>query len=98
MFVPFYNLYWAWNAFAGFAQDFNRYVKQVDPQAPSQPDGFYIAFCIFHFYLAILLSFIPQFLSWILDVMILTPIMIGIMANAINRLAKAMAKQPAGTR
>ena len=98
MFVPFYNLYWAWNAFAGFAQDFNRYVKQVDSQEPSQPDGFYIAFCIFHFYLAILLSFVPQFLSWILDVMILTPVMIGIMANAINRLAKVAAKQPAGAR
>ena len=79
-------------------QDFNRYVKQVDSQEPSQPDGFYIAFCIFHFYLAILLSFVPQFLSWILDVMILTPVMIGIMANAINRLAKVAAKQPAGAR
>ncbi len=92
MFVPFYNLYWVWNAYVGFARDFNRYVKEVDPQEQPQPDGFYLAFCIFHFYLAILLSFVPQFLSWILDVMILTPIMIGIMANAINRLAKVAAK------
>ena len=95
MFVPFYNLYWVWNAYVGFAKDFNRYVKQVDPQEPLQPDGFYIAFCIFHFYLAILMSFVPQFLSWILDFVILTPIMVGIMTSAINRLVKVAEKQTA---
>ncbi len=98
MFVPFYNLYWVWNAYVGFAKDFNRYVKQVDPQEQPQPDGFYIAFCIFHFYLEILFAFVPQFLTWILDILILTPVMIGIMANAVNRLAKVAAKQPVGAR
>ena len=96
--VPFYNLYWAWNAYAGFAKDFNRYMKQVAPQEQPQPEGFYIAFCIFHFYLAILFAFVPEFLTWILDMVILTPVMIGIMANAINRLAKVAPSQPAGAR
>jgi hypothetical protein len=93
MFVPFYNLYWVWNAYVGFAKDFNRYVKQIDPQEPLQPDGFYIAFCIFHFYLSLLMALVPQFLSWILDFIILTPIMVGIMTSAINRLAKIAEKQ-----
>ena len=100
MFVPFYNLYWVWNAYVGFAQDFNRYMKQAAPQEQPQPNGFYIAFCIFHFYLEILFALEPQvlILTGILDIVILTPVMIGIMANAINRLARVAATQPMGAR
>jgi len=91
MFVPFYNLYWVWNVYAGFAKDFNRYVKEVDPGIPPQPDGFYIAFCIFHSYLTLLLPFITPYLL-IPDLLILTPIMVGIMANAVNALAGVAGK------
>jgi serine/threonine protein kinase len=91
MFVPFYNLYWVWNAYVSFAKDFNRYVKEVDPQQPPQPDGFYVAFCIFHFYLSVLMSFVVPYIL-ILDFLILTPIMVGIMAGAINSLARVAEK------
>ena len=91
MFVPFYNLYWVWNAYVGFAKDFNRYVKQTDPVQPPQPDGFYIAFCIFHFYLSALVSFVVPYIL-ILDFFILTPIMVGIMSGAINALSRVAEK------
>ena len=91
MFVPFYNFYWVWNAYVGFAKDFKSYVKQADPVTPPQPDGFYIAFCIFHFYLSILMSFITPYIL-ILDFFILTPIMVGIMAGAINALSRVAEK------
>ena len=97
MFLPFYNLYWFWNACVGFAKDFNRYTKQVDPQQPPQPDGFYIAFCIFHFYLSGLMFYAVSPYILILDFIILTPIMVGIMAGAINSLVKVAEKlSPAG--
>jgi serine/threonine protein kinase len=100
MFVPFYNFYWAWNVFVGFAQDSNQYMKQADPQRQPQPVGFYIAFCIFHFYLQFLFGAVPQvlFLTWILDIVILTPVMIGIMANAMNQLIGVAASQRPGAR
>jgi eukaryotic-like serine/threonine-protein kinase len=95
MFVPFYNLYWIWNAYVGFAKDFNGYVKQVDPVTVPQPDGFYIAFCIFHFYLSVLVAYITPYML-ILDFFILTPIMVGIMAGAINALSRVAEKLAAG--
>jgi hypothetical protein len=91
MFVPFYNLYWVWNAYVGFAKDFNSYIKPVDPVTPPQPDGFYIAFCIFHFYLSVLMAFVTPYIL-ILDFFILTPIMVGIMAGAINALSRVAEK------
>ena len=91
IFVPFYNLYWVFNAYVGFAKDSNRYTKQVDPVTPPQPDGFYIAFCIFHFYVAVLMSFITPYIL-ILDFFILTPIMVGIMGGGINALSRVAEK------
>jgi serine/threonine protein kinase len=97
MFVPFYNFYWVFNAYVGFAKDSNRYTKQVDPTTPPQPEGFYIAFCIFHFYLDAFVSILVPYLL-ILDFFILVPIMVGIIAGGINALSRVAEKLSAAGR
>lgn len=46
LFVPFFNLYWVFQAFHGFAQDYNRYVEGRDRAVPRLSEGLYLAFCI----------------------------------------------------
>ncbi len=96
LFIPFYNLYWCWTAFPGFASDFNQFIKDR-PQEQPQAEGFYKLFCMLHFYLPLFMLLMPQreLRGWavIFDFMILIPIMVGVLANVINRLAAIMSQQ-----
>jgi hypothetical protein len=48
MFIPFFNLYWIFRAFAGFAKEWNRITSAyVDTRlAPRMSEGLFLTFCI----------------------------------------------------
>ena len=58
MFVPFFNLYWVFNVFGGFATDFNRHVLASGVSVPRISRGAAIGYAL----LSIL--FVPV-LSWV---------------------------------
>ncbi len=46
MFIPLFNLYWRFQAFWGFARDYNRFVQRHGRQAPTLPEGLFLAHAI----------------------------------------------------
>jgi hypothetical protein len=102
--IPLYNLYWAWNAIPGFAHDYNKYVAQSQSFVKPQPVKFYNLFCALYLYVTWALGIATGFRSnevvaaaFLFNLMIMIPIMTGVLATAINRLAGA-AKKSAGAR
>ena len=91
LFIPLYSLYWCWVAIVGFAIDYNRHRKRAggEPQAELSETA-YKFFCLYHFYVPVVAIFIPlkEVSGWavVLDMMVMTPMMIGSIARAIQRL------------
>ena len=46
LFVPFYNIYWLFQVYKGFADDFNAYRDQHSLQAAVLPAGLFLTYCI----------------------------------------------------
>jgi hypothetical protein len=46
LFIPFYNFYWLFQAFWGFAQDFNAYRNRHVLQTSALSPGLFLTFCI----------------------------------------------------
>jgi hypothetical protein len=46
LFIPFYNFYWIFKAWYGFAQDYNRYIERNALNTAKLPEGLFLAFCI----------------------------------------------------
>jgi len=46
LFIPFYNFYWIFKAWYGFAEDYNRYIDRYALNAPKLGEGLFLAFCI----------------------------------------------------
>lgn len=46
IFIPFYNFYWIFKAWWGFAGDYNRYTSSHGLKAPKIKEGLFLAFCI----------------------------------------------------
>lgn len=77
LFIPFYNIYWLFQVYPGFATDYNRYLAQKGIQAKPLSQGLMIAVAIF-----ILVS-VP-IVNWVV-------ISIGIskLCNAVNAIRAA---------
>jgi hypothetical protein len=56
LFVPFFNFYWIFQAYYGWAVDFNKYVSQKGIAAPQQSEGIPLTLCIL-----VLVGLIPCF-------------------------------------
>ena len=56
LFIPFFNIYWAFRAFWGFAKDYNTFVGRYSLSVPKLPAGLFLAYCI----LSVLLFLVPQ--------------------------------------
>lgn len=93
LFIPFYHLYWGWKVIPGFASDYNQVMRQIAPLEKPQVERFYQSFYILHFCVpwVVALFQVRELLGWALalDFMILIPIMIGVLANAVNRMVGA---------
>ena len=85
LFIPFFNLYWIFQAWGGFPADYNAYVDRYQLPAPHLSPGIYTAYPIL-----ILLSAIP-FLGIVIAI-IGTFVFLAIVSktcNAINLLEAA---------
>ena len=94
LFIPFFNFYWIFEAFWGFAKDYNSYVARLGIQAALKlPEGLFLAYCILLLVL-LLVSVIPfvNFVTVIANFIIFA-IMIGKVCDAINALPEPSLKQ-----
>lgn len=83
LFIPFFNLYWIFQAFWGFSKDYNAYVARHGFQAAAKlPEGLFLAFCIL-----ILVSLIP-FLDIATGIagFVIFAVIINIVCDAVNVL------------
>ncbi len=47
LFIPFFSFYWVFQAYWGWAKDYNRLIVDLDVDAPKMPEKQTLAFCIF---------------------------------------------------
>jgi hypothetical protein len=46
LFIPFYNFYWVFQSFLGWAQDFNTYISERNINTPLVSEGFVKTICV----------------------------------------------------
>lgn len=76
LFIPFFNLYWIFQVYPGFADDYNRYIKEKNIQAQHVSRGLMTAMAVF------ILFSIPV-INWIVQAMAISKI-----CNAVNAVKK----------
>jgi len=82
LFIPLFNLYWIFQAFHGFAKDYNSYVDRHSLSVPKLSEGMFLAYCILA--LAGIVPFLgPLFSVAALVVMI---VLSGKVCDAVNAL------------
>jgi len=59
IFIPFYDFYWIFRAWWGFARDYNRYIERHALNAQKLNEGLFLAFCILSLCNAVLSLPIP---------------------------------------
>ncbi len=87
LFIPVFNFYWAFQAYWGFARDYNRFVARHALDAPTVAEGLYLAACIMTL-VAYPLAFVPV-LKYIAPVAswVFWLLMANGMCDAVNRVA-----------
>lgn len=85
LFIPFFNVYWAFQALWGFAKDYNSYLERHGLNLRRLPEGIFLAYIIL-----CLGAWIP-FLGWLLVAanMVVGTIMIAKVCDAVNALPDA---------
>ena len=82
LFIPFFNLYWVFVAWYGFAQDYNSYIERHAVTASKLNKGLYLTYCILG-----ICSAIP-YLGYLalIPIMVIFIIMVNATINAVNAL------------
>jgi hypothetical protein len=93
-FIPFFNIYWGFQAIWGLAKDYNQFVERHGINAPRLPQGLYAAYCVL-----VWLTWVP-FLGVVILIAntILLILIVSKTCDAINRLPKGaigLAPRPA---
>lgn len=85
MFIPFFNIYWIFQALHGFAKDYNTYLDRHGVSAPKLTEGLFLAICILT-----LVSLVPflGILAALVNV-VLVIIVAGKVCDAVNALPPA---------
>jgi hypothetical protein len=85
LFIPFYNLYWIFQAIHGWTQDYNRYVQKANLDVPRMPEGLALSICIVQ-----LCTLIPVvgYLMHLVQI-VLTAVFINFACDGINALLAA---------
>lgn len=70
LFIPFFNIYWFWVVFVGFAQDFNKYIQAKNPNATPLNINLFMAqvilfYCAVIPFVGILAVLAAVIISWI---------------------------------
>lgn len=81
-FIPFYNFYWIFQAWYGFAQDYNSYIERHAVTASKLDKGLFLTYCILG-----VCSAIP-YLGYlaILPLIVIFIILVNAIINAVNAL------------
>lgn len=92
LFIPFFNLYWVFQAYWGWAVDYNKYIVQKQIPGPRMPEGLAMAICILTVcsiipYLGILISLVS---------MVLMAIFLNSAINGANAIISARGAGAAG--
>ena len=84
-FIPIFNLYWVFQAFPGFATDYNRMVERYGLTLRRLPRSLFITYAVL-----CLASFLPLVgIVAMLGNVLLTPVMVGRICGAVNALPEA---------
>ena len=91
LFIPFFNIYWIFQAIHGFAKDYNSYLQRHSINAPPLGEGLFLAICILA-----MVSIVP-FLGILASLVNLDLIIIvaGKICDAVNALPASPAAAPA---
>lgn len=83
MFIPFFNLYWIFQAIWGFSKDYNAKIEAQQIDTKYLPEGLFLAACILP-----LCGIIP-FVSWLASIanVVVMIICVNFICDAINALA-----------
>ena len=92
IFIPFYNFYWVFKAWYGFARDYNRYIERNALNTPRLEESLFLAFCIlficgmvpFLMYLAAL-PFLAIFIITVNKTIDATNGLLALQAGTINK-------------
>ncbi len=83
MFVPLFNVYWLFQVWWGWAQDYNRFVSENNAPVPRMPEGLALTMCILVFVSAIPLINLFSGIA----LLIVQIILVSKVINAINALS-----------
>jgi hypothetical protein len=84
-FIPFFNFYWIFVAYWGFARDYNKYIQRTQLNIPVLNEPFFLTYCIL-----ILCTMVPYVGSLVMIACLVFEIMISNkMINAVNNLVEA---------
>lgn len=98
MIIPFFNIYWMFQAFWGFSKDYNSFIARHSIPAKPLPENLFLIFCIFSLLAAIpYIGGLLGLANMIIFVVLLLKICAGINALA-NAPAAAAAQSPAANR
>lgn len=85
MFIPFYNFYWVFMAYWGFACDYNKFIQRMGITVPPLNEKMFLAFCILNICSAIpYLGFLAA-----LPALVIMGIVCSNMIDAVNNLHEA---------
>ena len=85
LFIPFFNIYWIFQVYWGWAQDYNRYVDELGLPLPRVSEGLALAVCI------LMLAGIVPGLGILLSLasFVLLIVFLNSACNAVNALVAA---------
>ena len=85
MFIPFFNVYWMFQAIWGFAVDYNKYIERHRLAVSRLPDGLFLTANILHF--AMIIPFVNIAVAFVLLGIHLA--VVAKMCDGVNALATA---------
>ncbi|MDA3798455.1 MAG: hypothetical protein PF692_05165 [Kiritimatiellae bacterium] len=86
LFIPFFNIYWAFQATWGLSKDFNAYLQRNSISVAALPEGLFLSFCILSITAWIPIP-IPRFVLPVVFY-IFGLIMVSTLCDAINAVAE----------
>ena len=94
LFIPFFNLYWVFQAFWGFAKDYNQYLQNESPEAPQLQENIFLA-------VSIMLAISPLFfftfelvIAYLVISFFMFAYMAASVASSVNMLAGSLSEDP----
>jgi hypothetical protein len=83
LFIPFFNIYWVFQAIWGLAKDFNAFLQRNSIPAARLPEGLFLAFCILCFTTWIpILGLVLVVVNYVIGL-----IMVSALCDGINAVA-----------